>query len=401
MKPLTALTTISIAAVLLGSTWGCHRQADASPATQSQLPSNVVIIRQDSQQAAGFALTKVHARELPLTTTAVGSLTVNEEKTDHIGVIFAGIVTQVLVNVGDQVEEGQVLARLHTHDLHDAISAYRSGLAEAERTRRLIDYSRRNRERYESLYQIKFASRQEAEQAAMEYRNAVADNDKAQAMLQAARTHLADMLDVADDKITESDLHAETIPIKTPRSGIVMARYVTPGMALNPGAQTFTISGLTTLWMMAAVNEENLQGLRIGMPVTIRVRAYPDVTFGGQIVQLGPQLDPATRTLTVRVLIPNKDGRLRPEMYATAEIARGASRSALFVPEDSVQNLNGNPVVFVRRPNSQFEARPVKTGATVDHKVEIVEGLKDGEEVVTDGAFVVKSQFLTRSLAQE
>jgi cobalt-zinc-cadmium efflux system membrane fusion protein len=401
MKPPTALTTIVITALLLGSTWSCHRQTDASPAAPSQLPSNVITIQPGSQEAAGFAVTKVQTRPLPLTTTAVGSLTVNEEKTDHIGVIFAGIITQVLVNVGDHVKDGQILARLHTHDLHDAINAYQSALAEAGRTRRLIDYTRRNRERYESLYQIKFASRHEAEQAAMDYGNAVADFDKAQAMLQAARTHLADMLEVADDQISESDLHADTIPIKTPRSGIVMARYVTPGMALNPGAQIFTVSGLATLWMIAAVSEENLEGMRIGMPVTIHVRAYPGVTFGGEVSQLGPQLDPATRTLTVRVLVPNRDGLLRPEMYATAEIARGASRSALFVPEVSVQNLNGNPVVFVRRANSEFEARPVKSGARVDHEVEIVEGLKDGEEVVTAGAFVVKSQFLTRSLTQE
>jgi cobalt-zinc-cadmium efflux system membrane fusion protein len=180
-----------------------------------------------------------------------------------------------------------------------------------------------------------------------------------------------------------------------------MARYVTLGMAVNPGTQTFTVSGLATVWMMAAVNEENIGGIRIGMPVTVRVRAYPGVTFGGQVVQLGPQLDPATRTLMVRVLVPNRDGRLRPEMFATAEIARGGSRSALFVPEVSVQNLNGNAEVFVRRPNSEFEARPVRTGARVDHEVEIVQGLKEGEEVVTAGAFVVKSQFLTRSLAQE
>src|SRR5258708_3668581 len=278
---------------------------------------------------------------------------------------------------------------------------YQSGLAELKRTRRLIDYARRSRDRYDSLYEIKFASKQEAEQAAMGYRNAVADYDKAQPMLQAERTHVADMLEVPEDKITESDLRTETIPIKTPRSGIVMARYVTPGMALNPGAQTFIVSGLATLWMTAAVSEENLARLRIGMPVTLRVRAYPGVTFDGRIIQLGPQLDPATRTLTVRVLVPNRDGRLRPEMYATAEIERGASRSALFVPEVSVQNLNGNSVVFVRRANSQFEARPVKSGASVDHEVEIAEGLKDGEEVVTDGAFVVKSQFLTRRLAQE
>jgi RND family efflux transporter MFP subunit len=401
MKPPSSLSRIVIAALLLGSISSCDRQTNASPASAPQLPSNVVMIRQDSQTAAGFTLTKVVARPLPLTTSAVGSLTVDEEKTDHIGVVFAGVVTQVMVNVGDQVKQGQVIARLHVHELHEAIAAYRSGLAEAERTRRLIDYARQSRDRYDSLYEIKFASRQEAEQAAMGYRNAVADYDKADAMLQAARSHLADMLGVADDKISESDLRADTIPIKTLRSGIVIARYITPGMALNPGAQAFTVSGLGTLWMMAAVSEENLDGLRIGMPVTLRVRAYPGETFSGQIVQLGPQLDPATRTLTVRVLVPNRDGRLRPEMYATAEIERGASRIALFVPEVAVQNLNGNPVVFVRRPNSEFEARPVKLGAKVDHEVEIVEGLKTGEQVVTDGAFVVKSQFLTRSLAQE
>ncbi len=398
---MKSLITIIVAALLLGPISSCDRQTNASPATASQLPSNVVMIRQDSQTAAGFALTKVTARALPITITAVGSLTVDEEKTDHIGVVYPGIVTQVMVNVGDQVKEGQLLARLHAHDLHEAISAYQMGLAELERTRRLIDYARRSRDRYDSLYEIKFASKQEAEQAAMGYRNAVADYDKASAMLQAARTHLADMLGVPDDKIGGVDLRADTIPIMTPRSGIVIARYVTPGMALNPGAQTFTVSSLGSLWMMAAVSEENLDGLRIGMPVTLRVRAYPGVTFSGQIVQLGPQLDPATRTLTVRVLVPNIDGRLRPEMYATAEIARGGSRSALFVPEVAVQNLNGNSVVFVRRPNSEFEARPVKTGAKVDHEIEIVEGLKAGEDVVTDGAFVVKSQFLTRSLAQE
>jgi membrane fusion protein, heavy metal efflux system len=401
MKTTRALTTLAIAALLLGSVWSCNRTTDASPEAAAQLPSNIIIIQQDAQKAAGFALTKVSARQLPLTTTAVGSLTVDEEKTDHIGVIFTGVVMQVIANVGDHVEKDQVLARLHTHDLHDAISGYQSAVAESERTRRQIDYTRRNRERYDSLYNIKFASRQEAEQAAMNYRNAVADRDKAQAMLWAARQHLADMLGVPDDKISESDLHAETIPIKSPRSGIVTARYVTPGMALNPGTQTFTVSGLSTLWMMAAVSEENLAGLRIGMPVTIRVRAYPDETFAGQVVQLGPELDPATRMLTARVSVPNPDGRLRPQMYATAEIARGGSRSALFVPEVSIQNLNGNSVVFVHRPNSEFEAKPVKTGGTMDHEVEIVEGLKDGDEVVTDGAFVVKSQFLTRSLAQE
>src|SRR5260370_18080284 len=189
MKPRTSLTTIAVAALLLRSIWSCHRHADASPEAASQLPSNVIVIQRNSQAAAGLALRKVRARALPLTTTAVGSLTVNEENTDHIVVIFAGMITQVLVNVGHQVKPGQVLARLHTHDLHEAISAYESGLAELERTRRQIDYTRRNRERYDSLYQIKFASRQESEQAAMGTRHAVADFNKDQAMLHSHAPH--------------------------------------------------------------------------------------------------------------------------------------------------------------------------------------------------------------------
>lgn len=401
MKPRAGAITIVIAALMAGSGLSCHRNTNAAPVVPNALPHNIIVIQPDSQKAAGLAFLRVRPRPRPLTTTAVGRLTVDENRTDHIGVLFAGVITEVLAKVGDHVEAGQVLARLHTHDLHDAIMAYRSAVAEAERTRRLTEYALHNRDRYDSLYQIKFASRQEAEQAAMEYHNAVADREKAEAMLQAAATHLADMLEVPADKISERDLNAETIPIKTPRSGIVMARYVTPGMAVNPGTQTYTVSSLGTLWMMAAVNEENLAGLQTGMPVTIRVRAYPDATFDGRVAQLGPQLDPTTRMLMVRVLIPNRDQRLRPEMYATAEIARGASRDALFVPEVALQKLNGGAVVFVRLQGSEFEARPVKTGPHVDGQVEIAEGLQGGEEVVTAGAFVVKSQFLTRSLAQE
>src|SRR5258705_13229397 len=103
MKPRASLTTIVIVVLLLGSIWSCDRQTAASPATAPQLPPNITIIRQDSQQAAGVAIAKVIARPLPLTTTAAGSLTVDEEKTEHIGGVFPGIVTQVIVNVRDQV----------------------------------------------------------------------------------------------------------------------------------------------------------------------------------------------------------------------------------------------------------------------------------------------------------
>jgi cobalt-zinc-cadmium efflux system membrane fusion protein len=399
--PILLASCTFVAGLLLGSIWS-HRAGPPATATPSeQQSSDMVTIDPGSQKAGGLNFVAVRERSLPLTTTAVGSLTLNEQKTDHVGVILPGIVTEVLVRVGDNVKRGQVLGRLHTHELHDAIGAYEMALAEAERTRRLVGYARQSRDRYWNLYEIKFASRQESERAEMDYRNAIADHEKAESMLKATRVHLAEILGLPEDRIDARDLNADTVPIKSPRAGIVTARYVSPGMALQPGSEAFTISDLASLWMAAAVNEEDLRAVRVGLPVKVEVRAYPGQAFDGRIIQLGPQLDPATRTLTARVLVPNADCRLRPEMYATAKIARGASRTALFVPDVSVQDLSGNPVIFVRRGRSEFLAQPVKTGAKIDGNIEIVSGLQADEEVVADGAFVVKSQFLIRALARE
>jgi cobalt-zinc-cadmium efflux system membrane fusion protein len=207
------------------------------------------------------------------------------------------------------------------------------------------------------------------------------------------------MLLIPEGSLQKINLDADLIPLKAPHAGIVIRRLVTPGTVLQPGAEAFTVSDLSILWMIAAVSEEDLRGLRAGMPVAVRVRAYPDTAFAGVISQLGPELDPVTRTLKVRVTVPNAEDRLKPEMYATARIDRGTSRKALFVPEVSVQDLNGNPVVFVRHGDADFEARPVRTKAKHDNEVEIAQGLSPGEVVTVNGSFILKSQLLRRSLA--
>ncbi len=379
---------------------GCSRgPVDAAKDSAGQQPANLITLGPESQKLAQLTFERVTERSVPEVLTAVGALTVDAEKTDRVGALFPGTVTRVLANIGDQVKAGQTLAEVHSHDLHDAISAYRVALTEAGRTARLVDYSRRVRDRYRSLYEIKFASEQEAERAEMDLRNASADAAKARSELQAARSHLAGMLAIPEDSLQKINLNTDLIPLKAPRAGIVIRRLVTPGTVLQPGAEAFTVSDLSTLWMIAAVSEEDLRGLRPGMPVAVRVRAYPDTAFAGVITHLGPELDPVTRTLKVRVTVPNAEDRLKPEMYATAQIDRGASRKALFVPEVSVQDLNGNPVVFVRRGDADFEARAVRTGARHDSEVEIAQGLQPGEVVAVNGSFILKSQLLRRSLA--
>ncbi len=398
MKRVTA----ALAALLLATTAGCSRRGpNASESAANGAAPPEITISAASQQEAEIAALPATTHSVPLVISAVGALTMNEQRTEHIGVVFPGTVTRIFANVGDHVRAGQVLAYMHSHDLHDAVAAYQSASAEVERADRQAEYARTVRDRYRKLYEIQYASREEMERSDLDYQSALAGVQKAAAEFRAARAHLAGMLQVPERGLERLDIDSDAMPIKTPRDGVVIARMITPGMALQPGSETFTVSDLSSLWMIASVSEKDIHSVRVGEQVAVRVRAYPNTAFSGQVDQIGPRLDPTTRTLSVRIVVPNPDGRLRPDMFGTAEIAEGGTRDAIFVRDVAVQDLNGNPVVFVRHGSATFEARPVELWPRRDGMVEIRAGLKPGETVVNDGAFVVKSQFLIRSLSQE
>jgi cobalt-zinc-cadmium efflux system membrane fusion protein len=163
----------------------------------------------------------------------------------------------------------------------------------------------------------------------------------------------------------------------------------------------FTVADLSSLWMIAAVNEDSLSQLRVGQPARVYVQAYPERGFRGKVSRLDEELDPTTRTIKARVDLGNSGGLLKPEMYATAEIELGESAPALFVPQEAIQQVEGNTVVFVRRGADRFDPRPVTTGRTIGSSIEIERGLSAGEEVVTRGSFLVKSQLLKSTMAAE
>lgn len=376
----------TMAAIVLAIASACSRSKPETAAANSNGPPEITIPIA-SQRAADIKVAPASQHSVPLSLRAVGNVTINEQETDHIGVVFPGIVTQIFASVGDRVRAGQVLATMHSHDLHDAIASYQSAMAEA-------GYARTVRDRYKKLYELQYASREESDHSELQY-------EKAFANLTAARAHLAGMLQVPERGLEKLDIDADRMPIKAPHKGIVISRGVTPGMALQPGSETFTISDLSSLWMIASVSESDVHAVRLGQAVAVKVGAFPNTSFLGHVDLIGPRLDPATRTLSVRVLMPNVDGRLRPNMFGTAEIEEGGSRAAIFVPEVSVQDMNGNTVVFVQHGSETFEARPVQTGTHHDGLVELQRGVRSGEDVVTDGAFVVKSQFLTRALSQD
>jgi membrane fusion protein, heavy metal efflux system len=128
------------------------------------------------------------------------------------------------------------------------------------------------------------------------------------------------------------------------------------------------------------------------------VRAWADRDFKGRILRLGESLDPTTRTLQVRVLVPNPEGLLKPEMFAAVRITRSDSRPALTIPKEAVQDLNGKASVFVQTSASTFRPKPVLVGSAIGDRIEITEGLKREDRVVVAGAFGLKSEMLKSSV---
>jgi cobalt-zinc-cadmium efflux system membrane fusion protein len=188
--------------------------------------------------------------------------------------------------------------------------------------------------------------------------------------------------------------NTEQIPVKTPLAGVVLERLVTPGTTVTPGTPMFIVSELSSLWAIAEVDESHLGRLQVGRPVDVRVAAYPNARFPGTIAFIADMVNPKTRRITVRATVPNPDGQLKPEMYASVTVGESEPRRIQVVPRGAVQIVDGREVVFVETAAGQFTLRPVSVGIDGEDGVEIADGLAEGERVVVAGSFVLKSELL-------
>jgi cobalt-zinc-cadmium efflux system membrane fusion protein len=398
------ILSVSILALLLCSC-GKEISAEKQP-KEAASRSGEVILDEAAQSQAAISVEAARLRPLTETIVATGHLVVNDDKTWHVGSIVDGKVMEVFVNAGDSAQKGQVLARIHSHDVHEARAAYQRAAAELARMQSVENYAQRARDRARRLLALKAISQEQVEMAETELRGAQSGVAKSKSEMEKEKLHLVEFMEVPiEDEDHEKgggvEHEADLVPVRAPAAGLVLQRKVTPGSVVKTGEELFIVTNPVTLWMIASVNESGLGHLRAGQRVRISVRAYPDRSFAGRILKLGEELDSATRTLKVRVAVPNADGRLKPEMFATAEIERGLTREALFVPESAAQEVNGQRVVFVRKSVRAFEPRPIQVARTEAGQMEVTEGLRPGDQVVIRGGFLLKSQLLKKSLEQE
>lgn len=353
----------------------------------------LIVLTPEQIKMAGIEIRKVAAGSfnVPLAATAV--IEPNSDKVSKIGSKVAGRITRVAARQGDRVSAGQPLAYLESVDLDQAWSDYtkakgRHSLAAA------------NLKREETLFERKVAPEKDVLKARQEFKETEADLKLSVRRLKILGVEGAKM-DSPSDGPHDS---RPSVVIPSPIHGVVIEKTVTQGEMVSPDKVLFTVSDLSSLWVVIDIYEKDIRRLKTGMDVKLLVAAYPDVPFRGRMSYIGDTMDEKTRTVKARVTIDNAKGLLKPGMFATVSIdsLKDAQEVKLLaVPEEAVLGEGPARYVFVARGDGKFKKTDVAVGKTLGKVIEITGGLKEGDEIVVKGAFVLKSEMNKKALTEE
>lgn len=287
-----------------------------------------------------------------------------------VGAKTLGYLDVVLVDRGDKVKRGQLLAVVRPSDLPDQLAAARGVLAQAEAA---VALARANKERAERLAPGGFVSQQELQQNETGLASAEATLAAAQANVGALATRLGEMR------------------IESPLDGFVSARKLDPGALVGPTAGTgsiLTVQRLDVLRVFVPVNERDVSRLQVGQEARLDLDALPGRSIAGRVVRISPAFDPVARTLDAEIHVQNPDGALRPGMYGRAAIVTDVHKDAMVVPASAVQLSNDRAYVFVLKGEKVARTR-VQLGVDGGDWLEVASGLSPGDQIVTAGMDVL------------
>jgi cobalt-zinc-cadmium efflux system membrane fusion protein len=323
------------------------------------------------------------SREVLSETLALpGEIAADPDQLARISSPAAGRIEEVRFKEGALVKKGDVLAIVRVPEIGKVRSAFVATESRAAA-------ARANAERLNDL----FAKRLAAEQEAL---NAKAEADA----LEVEARSLKDQLGA----LGAGSSGVFAISLRAPISGTVLARDAVVGQPVSPDQTLGSIAALDEVWFLGRVFEKDLGRLALGAGAEIRLNAYPKERFAGSVEYVGQQVDTAARAVTARMRLKNRDGLLRIGLFGTAEIAVNSPTkdvARLVVPRSAVTEIADKPVVFVREPDGDFELHEVTLGRSAPGKVELLAGLRDGEPVVVEGVFTLKSVVLKGSFAEE
>lgn len=330
-----------------------------------------------ADQMSHIQIVTVTPSTLMRTLRLTGAVAYNGFATTPVITQVSGPVSRIVVSPGQNVQAGQPLLYVASPDFSQLRATY-----------------------IKSSDAFKLADLEYARAKDLFEHHAIAEKDligaesarnQAEADLQASEQ----ALHVLGFKSPEQALQTRgspELPVLAPIAGEVVDRLVAPGQVIQAGAtQAFTISNMSTVWVLANVYQQDLPHVRVGDPVTILADSYPGTEFHGKISYVAAALDPTTRTLQARIDVKNPQEKLKNNMYVTAEVQAGKVANAITVPNAAVlRNAENEPFVYTLAGQNQFAMRNVTLGQTSEQATEIVSGLAPGDRVVANGSLFLQ-----------
>jgi membrane fusion protein, heavy metal efflux system len=315
-----------------------------------------------------------------------GEVSFDPDSMARVSALVAGRIESVHCREGQTVKKGDLLVVISVPELGKASAAYTATAAKAAA-------ARANAARLQALAAKRLAAQQEVMSATAEADALEADANAALAQLRALGAGAS------------GPSAATQLRVLAPISGDIVSRDAVVGQPVTPDHILATIADLREVWFLARVFEKSLAQIQVGAAVEIQLNAYPDEKFSGSVEYLGKQVDSSARTVTARIRIANRSDLLRLGLFGVAHVAAATqderARSAIVVPRSALTEIAGKPVVFVRQPDGDFDLHAVVLGDAALGKVQVLNGLRIGEELVVDGVFTLKSTLLKSTFSEE
>ena len=385
MKHFVVLS-ILVALLLTGCDGKKAQNKESESTAESAEKSNLVEMSVSAQQHIGMQVAPAALTQLSEYLRATGTVQPIDSRIGVVGPLARGRIMEVRAKVGDRVGAGQTLAIFDNIEAGELLSQEQSARAELERLKAQLIPAARQVERSRRLADIGAGAERDFESNKAEKEGIEANIRSQESVIEGIRQRLH-RFGVSDGNPRGTYL----TPLKAPFAGLITKAQASPGDRVDAGREVFTVADLTQVWVQAEVYEKDLGRIRVGQSAFITVDTYPGQSFEGKVSYIGDALDPQTRTARVRCEVSNLDLRLKTDMFANIELPTKFSKQAIAIPSAALQVVEGKNVVFIRHSQTQFEKREVEKGVTVKQQTEILRGLKQGEPVVTQGAFHLKS----------
>jgi cobalt-zinc-cadmium efflux system membrane fusion protein len=373
LAAIAALIAIIVVVGMLSGRLFGRRAPEAAPAP----PSGT--FRPTAQQLKTLTIEPVTVRQFVSQEITEGKIAVNADRSTPVFSPYSGRITRVIAGLGDNVKAGQPLATIEASEFAQAQSDLATALAQ-------LKLARNNEARKHALYDVKGGSM-------ADWLQSQADLSTAEASLRSVhnRLRILGYSDQAIDAMASDQPAGAVAQIVAPISGVIVDRQLGPGQYAQAGASSpvFTIADMSSVWMVGNVREADAAHVHPGQTVEVGVLAYPDRTFTARVIYVAPTIDPNTHRLTVRAVIDNTDGALKPEMFASFRILTSEGAQAPAVPAGAVVYEGDSAHVWVLQSADVIAIRPIRTGRASDGYVEVLDGLQPGERVVTRGSLFI------------